>query len=298
MISLIFHSIPYLILGVLLALLWWAYRKRTFLSIVIVAVCWSVVIVGVYNGIKPPNVHEITLAYSDLPEELVGYKIVQLTDIHVSKLTGKWRTEAIVERTNALDADLICVTGDLVDGAPEERGAALEPIRFLKAKDGVYHVTGNHEFYRFRDEWKALYEEWGLKFLVNDCVFPRQTLALGGVNDMAAFLTGEELPVPAKAFLKATKGEFRLLLSHRPAHALDNILSSKVDLQLSGHTHGGMLPGLARLIAKMNGGFSRGLFKLGRGYLYLSPGTGQWNGFPIRLFCPSEITLITLKKQY
>lgn len=298
MISFIFHSIPYFIFATLLVLLWWAYRKRTVISIIIAAVCWGVVIVGVYNGIKPPNVHEISISYPELPEELVGYKIVQLTDIHVSSLAGKWRTEAIVERTNALDADLICVTGDLVDGSPEDRSAALEPIRYPKAKDGVYHVTGNHEFYRFRDEWKALFDKWKLKFLVNDCVFPRPMLALGGVNDMAAFLTGEELPVPAKAFLKATKGEFRLLLSHRPAHALDNILSSKVDLQLSGHTHGGMLPGLERFIAKMNGGFSRGLFKLGRGYLYLSPGTGQWNGFPIRLFCPSEITLITLKKQY
>lgn len=296
MISFIFHSIPYFIFASLLALFLWAYRKRTLVSIVIAAVSWSVVIVGLYNGIKPPEVHEITLAYPDLPEELVGYKIVQLTDIHVSSLAGKWRTEAIVERTKALEPDLICVTGDLVDGSPEERGAALEPIRYLKAKDGVYHVTGNHEFYRFREEWKERFEEWGLKFLVNDCVFPRQTLALGGVNDMAAFLTGEELPVPAKAFLKATKGEFRLLLSHRPAHALDNILSSKVDLQLSGHTHGGMFPGLDLLIAKMNGGFAKGLFKIGKGYLYLSPGTGQWNGFPLRLFCPSEITLITLKK--
>lgn len=296
MISLIFHSIPYLILGVLLALFWWAYRKRTVVSIIIAAVSWGVVIIGLYNGIKPPEVHEVTLAYPDLPEELVGYKIVQLTDIHVSSLAGKWRTEAIVEKTNALKADLVCVTGDLVDGPPEERAAALEPIRHLKAKDGVYHVTGNHEIYRYRDEWKSLYDEWGLKFLVNECVLPRPTLALGGVNDMAAFLTGEELPVPAKAFLKATNNEFRVLLSHRPAHARDNILASEVDIQLSGHTHGGMFPGLDLLIAKMNGGFAKGLFKIGKGYLYLSPGTGQWNGFPIRLFNPSEITLIILTK--
>lgn len=297
MIKLIFHSIPYSIIAVLVALLWLAARKRSVLRVSIAAIAWAIVIIGTYNGLKVPDVHELEIAYENLPAELEGYRIVQLTDLHVSKVARQWRTEKIVEKVNSLDADLICVTGDLVDGPPEKRGAALEPIRHLKAKDGVYHVTGNHEFYGDRAGWKTLYKKWGLEFLENECVFPRKSLALGGVNDMSAFLTRDIFPVPARAFLKATHDEFRLFLSHRPAHAKDNIEALGVDLQLSGHTHGGMMPGLDRIVARMNGGFAKGLYKIGKGYLYLSPGTGQWDGFPIRLFNPSEITLITLKRK-
>lgn len=295
LVKLVFQSIPFLILGVLIWLVVMAARKRTVFWIAAAAMASLTLAVGFYNCLKIPDVHEVEIDFENLPAELVGYRIVQLTDLHVSSLARRWRTEGIVKRANELQADLICVTGDLVDGSPEVRGRDLEPIRDLTAKDGVYFVTGNHEFYGDRAGWKRLFDAWGLKFLANTCVKPRPSLALGGVNDLVAHRTRERLPVPAKCYLTATNDEFRILLSHRPAQARDNVKASKVDLQLSGHTHGGMVPFLEKFVAKMNGGFSRGLYRLGKGVLYLSPGTGQWAGFPFRLFNPAEITLIILK---
>lgn len=254
-----------------------------------------IALIGIYNGARAPILKEVELKFANLPEELDGYRIVQLSDLHVSAAEPDIR--GIVERVNELKADLICVTGDLVDGEFVTQAKHLEPIRLLEAKDGVYFVTGNHEYYTTRHVWAKLFDHWGLKFLVNECVFPRPTLALGGVNDSAAERFHEPMPVPAKAFDKATHGEFRILLSHRPAHARDNITAIPVDLQLSGHTHGGVMPVLDRLIARVNGGFSKGVYPLGRGCLYLSPGTGQWAGFPIRFFNPREITLLTLRRE-
>lgn len=250
---------------------------------------------GVWNGFKAPRVNEVEIHYANLPPTLEGYRIVQLSDLHASSIARRGRIAEIVERVNALGADLICVSGDLVDGEVAERAADLSPIRELKAKDGVYCVTGNHEFYWARPDWKALFDEWGLEFLANASRRPRPELVIGGVNDTAAAIWGEAMPITGNVFSPAKGSEFRVLMEHRPRHAADNITAWAVDLQLSGHTHGGIMPIADRLVAMMNGGFVRGLYRIGAGYLYVSPGTGQWAGFPVRLFNPSEITLITLR---
>lgn len=262
---------------------------------------WGISAVGVWNGVKVPSVHELTLAYPDLPDELDGYRIVQVSDIHASAGARRWRTEAIVKTVNALDADLVCLTGDYVDGKVDLRRTDIEPIRGLKAKDGVYCVTGNHEYYFSWKDWHDAYVKMGLRFLANECVFPRKSLALGGVNDVQVrrqrpkALPGA-FPDVRATFAAATNGEFRILLQHQPKTARENIGECGVRLQLSGHSHGGIMPVMHWIVRRGNNGFERGLYEFGSGKLYVSCGAGQCAAFPIRYLAPSEISLITLKK--
>lgn len=272
------------------------FRVRGVALLFLLPVAWGLSARGLWNGIRIPEVKELTIAYPKLPAALEGYRIVQLSDLHVSAAARRERTKAVVARVNALNADLVCLTGDLADGPAARQAANLEPLRSLRAKDGVWASAGNHEYYFDRPAYRELYESFGLNFLDNRCVFPRPELALAGVGDVAAERWGEALPSAERAFLDVPDGAFKLLLEHRPAHARDHALSLGVNLQLSGHTHGGVMPIFDRVVAALNGGFVRGLYRLsdkGR-FLYVSPGAGQWAGFPIRFFNDSEITLIRL----
>ena len=287
-IILAFFSVP---------LCWWHARTKAWL---LPLVAWTISAVGLWSGVKPPDVHEVEVVYADLPAELDGYRIAQLSDLHVSTAALGWRTRAVVARTNALGADLVCLTGDYVDGKPEKLQAELEPIRELKARDGVWAVTGNHEYLNQSAAWRDLYAAWGIRFLVNACVFPQAGLALGGVNDRSARWRGTSvygaLPDVAQAFASATNGEFRVLLQHQPKWAEENVREVGVDLQLSGHTHGGIAPVMRRIVEHHNGGFSHSAYRLGKSVLYVCPGCGQWPGFPMRFLVPSEIALITLRR--
>ena len=261
---------------------------------------WGLAAWGVWNGLAVPRVRAFEIGYAGLPEELDGYRLVQISDLHASAAAEGWRTRAVVERVNALDADLVCITGDSVDGTAERSGR-LAAIADLRAKDGVYAVTGNHEFYWDWPGWSGRHAAWNIRFLRNECVFPRPSLALGGVNDPACALfdfDDEPWPDVEAAFAGATNGEFRVLLEHRPGNARQNFANGRVNLQLSGHAHGGVMPILSSLVAWHNDGFVRGAYPMSRkdAWLHVSPGTGQWAGFPVRFFNPSEITLITLRK--
>ena len=263
-------------------------------------VAWGLASWGLYNGFSVPAVHEVELAYSDLPPSLDGYRIVQISDLHCSSAARRWRTEAVVERVNALKPDLICLTGDLADGKASRIARHLEPIKDLRAKDGVYACTGNHEYYHDYYGWMTHFyaKAGGIRFLANKCVIPRPGLALAGVPDAAGWAHGlDSAPDPRLAFAAATNGEFRVLAQHRPKGAEENCREVGADLQLSGHVHGGIAPGFRQILAPFNEGFVRGVYALGKSYLYVSPGCGQWAGFPMRFFNDSEITLIILRRR-
>ena len=264
------------------------------------AMAWGLSAWGLYNGVRVPSVHEAEVAFADLPPSLDGYRIVLLADLHCSSSARRWRTEAIVERVNALEADLVCLTGDNADGYAGRIARHLDPIRKLRAKDGVYACTGNHEYYHgFYDWLSAFYRRvTNLQFLSNECAFPHSGLALGGVPDIAGWYHDgiDVVPDARQAFAAATNGEFRILLQHRPKDARENVRGIGVRLQLSGHTHGGIAPLFRDFIARFNGGFVRGLYPLDNAFLYVSPGCGQWSGFPMRFFNDSEITLLVLRK--
>ena len=261
---------------------------------------WTLSAVGIWNGIKVPEVREVEVEFENLPESLDGYRILHLTDLHASSAATRWRTQAIVERANAARADLIAVTGDLVDGMPERQSANLEPIRNLSAKDGVFHCAGNHEYSSDWHGWKAKYDEWGVRFLDGEWTSPRPGLAVAGVRDPSCAKILIPVPVVSAAFDGATNGEFRVHLQHRPYidPARTGIRPLEdFDLQLSGHTHGGVAPLMKWVVGAFNNGYLGGLYDLGRGRrLFVSRGAGQWAGFPIRFFNDPEMTLIVLRR--
>ena len=278
----------------------WRSRLKAF---VLPAVSYSVSLWGVLNAVAVPVVREYAVESGRVPPSLDGYRIVHISDIHAYCGCRRWHTQEIVDVANRLDADLICLTGDFADGHPNDCADWIAPLLSLKAKDGVYAVTGNHEFDAdvnpVRD-WCAFYAKWGVPFLRNGCAFPRAGLALGGVDDEAVALSkpGAErygdAPDVAKAFASATNGEFRVLLQHQPVDAERNMAEHRIDLQLSGHLHGGFMPVMKGRIARVNGRIG-GFYKIGSGFLCVSAGCGPWGGFPLRYCTPLEIGLITLK---
>ena len=265
-------------------------------GIALPVVAWLLATWGIFNGIVPPEVKELELRFEGLPAELDGYRIVQISDLHASSAARAWRTRKVVELANALEPDLICLTGDYADGRAAAVQGELAPIADLRAKDGVWAVTGNHEGFGPFAEWQGWYDRRGIRFLSNECVFPRRGLALGGVDDFRLSAQRGMADV-GKAFAAATNGEFRVLLQHQPRCAHANIEGHGVRLQLSGHTHGGIMPVFRSVIQGHNNGFVRGGYEFPHGVLYVNSGCGQWPGFPVRYFTPSEVTLITLRRK-
>ena len=263
---------------------------------------------GIYEGVRTPDVNRIEIEYDDLPQSFDGYRIVHLSDLHCSTSARRPRFERIVERVNALDADLIAITGDFVDGFVCERIDDMQPLAHLRARDGVWGCVGNHEWYWEWDGWKDALFGLNIWILAEHNYYPKSVIrrgddaiALGGLYDPSFFQFSDFSgihSVAQVAFFGAPKGAFRILLYHRP-HT-EEICSEDADvkLQLSGHTHGGAMPVLKWLVAIVNEGHVRGLYEFAKGrYLHVSPGTGQWAGFPLRLFNPTEITEITLRRK-
>ncbi len=278
-----------------------AVRTRRVRVVVLAALAIAVSAWGMYEGVKMPDVVRVEIAWDELPPAFDGYRIVHLSDLHCSTAARRDRMEEIVARVNALDADLVAITGDFVDGRVADRGRDLEPLAGLKAKDGVVGCTGNHEAYWEWRAWHDKFREWKVEMLEEGR--PRvirrdgDSLALGGLTD-PAFWGPRMPPRPARDAFSGSPGTaFRILLFHRPVTAVIGSAEADVRLQLSGHTHGGAFPVIHWLVARANEGRTRGLYEFAPGrYLYNSPGTGQWAGFPIRLFNPTEITEITLRR--
>lgn len=252
---------------------------------------------GVNQAIRVPDVTRIDIAVQDLPPEFDGYRLVQLTDLHLSRLFQRNWAGAVVERTNALNPDLIVITGDLIDGTISDRESDIGPLGGLTAQDGTFVIPGNHEYYFGYATWMQRFADLGMTVLANShAVIERgaATITLAGVTDRTA--ASLDLPGPnvEQALVGAPPDAPVILLDHQPRLAVGNA-EAGVDLQLSGHTHGGMILGMDRLIARFNEGFVSGHYDVGDMQLYVSNGTALWIGFAIRLGKPSEITLITLR---
>ncbi len=265
---------------------------------------------GIWEGVRVPDVRRIEIVVQDLPAAFDGLRLVHLTDLHCSPASRKARMAGIVAKVNALKPDLVCITGDFVDGSPGQRADDLSPLKDLKATDGVFGCPGNHEYYSDYVAWRPIFESFGITMLDNaHRVVTRgdAKLAVGGVTDLAAAhnrswsgkirkTTRLEPTDVKKAFAGAPADACRILLQHRPLWPQVNE-EHGVRLQLSGHTHGGAIRGLDLLVARMgNHGFVRGFYQVGRMALYVNPGTGQWAGFPLRLGVPAEITEMILRK--
>lgn len=264
-------------------------------AMALASVCLSAFAVS--QAVRVPTLKDVEIAIVGLPAAFDGYRLLQLTDLHISRLFSSDWTEAVVSRANAVDADLIVMTGDLIDGDVERRRLDVEPIAKLRAPDGVYAVPGNHEYFFDYQAWMRQYERLNLTTLLNSHTVIRRgdaELVIAGVTDRSGSYAGEAKPDLSLATLGAPATAPIILLDHQPMMAA-MAAKAGIALQLSGHTHGGMVVGLARLVARANNGFVSGLYSVGGMSLYVNNGTALWPGFALRLGTASELTRITLR---
>ena len=252
-------------------------------------------LLGLWEARRVPRVKRVDVPIEDLPAPLHGFTIVQLSDLHVGPTIKRRQVECVVERVNGLDADLIAITGDLVDGSVRELAEHTRPLGRMRARHGAYFVTGNHEYYSGVHAWVAELRRLGMRVLLNEHVNLRHdgaSLVVAGVTDYSAgrFVAGHASD-PQRALAGAPDDAVRVLLAHQPRSALE-AQHAGVDLQLSGHTHGGQFVPW-NFFVRFYQPFNAGLHRLGKLWVYVSRGTGYW-GPPKRLGAPSEITRLRL----
>lgn len=243
---------------------------------------------SVYETIKVPAIKHINLAYDKLPQELENYTIAQITDTHTGLIFTKSWQEAVVQKIMEQKPQLIVHTGDIGDTRPQKIAESLAPLQKLFAPDGVYFVFGNHENYHDLGFWQEYFKEKQLTVLENQTVYLHDYLALSGAKAQA-----RHTPLDSQAYLSdVPQAAFHIYLNHHPA--IFKEIAPSIDLQLSGHTHGGTAFFLAPLVKHFNAGFVSGLYEQDNAKLYVSNGTDIWTYTPFRLFVPSEITIFHL----
>jgi predicted MPP superfamily phosphohydrolase len=267
--------------------------RRLFVSRVVAggatAAALATVGYGTYGVFRGPVVKRVTIPLARLPRSAHGFRIAVVSDIHLGPILGRAHAQRVVDTINSTQPDLIAVVGDLVDGSVKELGPAAEPLAGLSAPHGSFFVTGNHEYFSGADAWVDHVRELGLRPLENERV-EIAGFDLAGVNDIAGESHGEG-PDFAKALGDRDRSRASVLLAHQPV-VIHDAVRHGVDLQLSGHTHGGQLwPG--NLVAKLANPTVAGLERYGDTQLYVSRGAGAW-GPPVRVGAQSDITVVRL----
>ncbi|AUH41040.1 metallophosphoesterase [Streptomyces sp. CMB-StM0423] len=257
------------------------------------AVAAGTVAYGAYGVLgRAPRVKNVTVPLTKLPASAHGYRIAVVSDIHLGPVLGRGHTQRIVDTINARRPDLVAIVGDLVDGSVDHLGTAAEPLGQLDARDGSYFVTGNHEYFTGADgagEWLDHLRELGLHPLEN----ARTELAgfdLAGVNDVSGEDVGQA-PDFARALGDRDTSRASVLLAHQPV-VIHDAVDHGVDLQLSGHTHGGQMWPVTYIAEAANPTLA-GLERYGDTQLYVTRGAGAW-GPPVRVGAPSDITMVRL----
>jgi hypothetical protein len=260
------------------------------------AVGGSSVATGMLEARGEHETVEVEIALPKLPRALDGFTIVQLSDLHVGLTIDRAFVQRVVDHTNRLAPDLIALTGDLVDGKVADLREDFAPLGQLRARHGVFAVTGNHEYYSGADPWIAELTRLGARYLRNERVTigaGDASFELAGVDDYSANRFpghGEDLPAavagrdPARALV---------LLAHQPRQVRRAALHG-VDLQLSGHTHGGQIWPWHYIVRVQQGGLLAGRYEHQGTQLYVTRGCGYW-GPPVRLLAPLEITRVILR---
>ena len=250
---------------------------------------------GIAEARQTPEVKSVPIKIERLPRELEGFSIVQITDIHVNPIFRRPAVEEIVAVVNTLDADIVALTGDLVDGSVGQLGYDVAPLAWINSVSGNFFVTGNHEYYSGVVEWIEEVRRLGFTVLMNGHVVIDRgpaRLLLAGVTDYRGgnFLASHRSD-PHKALKGAPSADVRILLAHQPKNIFE-AAAAGYDLQISGHTHGGQFFPW-NLVVGFTQPYVSGLHTHQNTQIYVSRGTGYW-GPPVRVGSPSEITLIQL----
>jgi uncharacterized protein len=252
--------------------------------------------VGFVNARRRARIRRVDVPIAGLPAALHGFSIAQISDLHVGPTIKRDYLERVVDAVNGLGADMIAVTGDLVDGSVRDLSKHTEPLARLTSRHGAFFVTGNHEYYSGAAAWVKELRRLGLAVLMNEHVVLSHggaAVVVAGVTDYTAgFFDPAQRSDPAAAMTGAPRGAgVRLLLAHQPRSAFA-AAQAGFDLQLSGHTHGGQFFPW-NFVVRLFHPFTTGLHRLGKLWVYISRGTGYW-GPPKRLGAPSEITYLRL----
>jgi predicted MPP superfamily phosphohydrolase len=254
---------------------------------------FAIIALGFANVMRLPRVKRVEHAIEGLPAALDGYRIVQLSDVHIGTLIGKRFVSRLTARVNETDADAVAITGDLVDGSVEHIGDRVQPFGQMRARDGVFFVTGNHDYYSNAIAWCARVRELGIRTLRNERVAVERKgarLWIAGVDDYSSRHRSAEDVAEA---LRGCGDEPVVLLAHDPRSFEAAQRQPSLRLQISGHTHGGQMWPFTWFV-RLQTRFVKGLYRAGRAQLYVSLGTGYW-GPPIRVLAPAEITLHVLR---
>ena len=251
---------------------------------------------GLGQALAGPKVKEVRVSIQGLPEGLKGLRIVQVSDLHVGPLISRAYVENVVEQVNALQPDLIALTGDFVDGSVEQLRDDVAPLALLRSRYGSFFCSGNHEFYSGLEPWMAEFKRLGMRVLDNRhelLKLGEQTIVVAGVHDISSV---KRFPGyvsdPVQAIAGAPKADLRILLAHQPKSVFE-AAKAGYDLQLSGHTHAGQFFPFSLFVYFAHPyvkGLNRHDEKL---WVYVNQATGYW-GPPIRLGIPAEITLLIL----
>jgi uncharacterized protein len=257
----------------------------------------GVTLLGFLNARRTAAVVRVDVPIKNLPAALHGFSVAQISDVHVGPTIRQHYLRRIVSRVNALGADVVAITGDLVDGKVSELARHVAPLAELQSRHGTFFVTGNHEYYSGAHAWIVELRRLGLTVLMNEHVVLRHgpdsaDLILAGVTDFSAHHFDEaHRSDPAAALRGAPLDVVRILLAHQPRSAVA-AEQAGFDLQLSGHTHGGQFWPW-NLFVRFQQPFTSGLRQLQNLWVYTSRGTGYW-GPPKRFGAPSEITFLRL----
>jgi len=262
----------------------------------VVALAAVATAVGFFNARRRARIVEVEVPLAELPPALHGFSIAQVSDVHVGRTIKRNYVAAIVAAVNELGADLVAVTGDVVDGSVDELASHTAPLAQLKARYGAFLVTGNHEYYSGEPAWRAEFARLGLRVLMNEHVVIEHhgaRVIVAGVTDFSAHRFDATQKSDPQGALRGAPSDAaaRILLAHQPRSA-PAAARAGFDLQLSGHTHGGQFwPWM--FFVRFQQPFTAGLHRLERLWVYISRGTGYW-GPPKRFGAPSEITLLRL----
>jgi predicted MPP superfamily phosphohydrolase len=251
---------------------------------------------GFVNARRRARVKHVDVPIANLPAPLHGFSIAQISDVHVGATIKRAYLDGIVDAVNELEADMIAVTGDLVDGSVRQLARHTEPLARLSARHGAFFVTGNHEYYSGAHAWVDEVRRLGLSVLMNEHVVLEhegEAVVVAGVTDYGAHHFDPAHRSDPEAAIAGAPSDagVRVLLAHQPRSAFA-AGPAGFDLQLSGHTHGGQIfPWM--FLVRLQQPFTAGLHRLGKLWVYISRGTGYW-GPPKRLGAPSEITFLRL----
>ncbi|MBW0448259.1 metallophosphoesterase [bacterium M00.F.Ca.ET.228.01.1.1] len=253
-------------------------------------------LIGLFNARRRARVVTIEVPIDDLPAELDGFTIVQISDIHVGPTIKRRYVDAIVDAVNRLKPDLIAVTGDVVDGSVPQLTQHTQPLSRLSARHGAFLVTGNHEYYAGADAWIDEFRRLGLNVLLNEHVVVEHDGARAVIAGVTDYSAGHHDPLHRSDPMAAIAGApgdvlIKVLLAHQPRSA-EAAAEAGFTLQLSGHTHGGQFFPW-NFFVRFQQPFTAGLARLNGLWVYTSRGTGYW-GPPKRLGAPSEITRVRL----